>query len=141
MYLNKRARVFVPIEQYTTIGQACLKVLRHLNEKNLSQFIKAFRVTFTSFGRSLNPGPVIAVHFSDPLGNKCCHTTDFRFITKDEKPCPTADEIADHLILGKSYGDFPKLEDLIVVHLQRCSTEADLAKETLKWLRLVEKKN
>jgi hypothetical protein len=97
----------IPADVLAEINRGCLETLHRLG--NLKSAVEAFRVVFASFGKSPNSGPVITVHFSDPLGRKSSHMTDFRFIG-DGKHNPTSEEIVNHLcredILPKRIREF-----------------------------------
>ena len=88
---------YVPSEMLTAITIGCLQTLERLGK--IGEMIEVFKITFTSFpnGRKYDEaGPVFKVHFRDPLGTKCSHGPDFRFMGK-KTPNPTAAEISEHL--------------------------------------------
>lgn len=76
------------------VTQGCTETLKRLDK--LGRFVVSFHISFCRFEPSNRAGPSITVHFRDPLGTSCSHSTDYRFIGTGS-PSPSATEIADHL--------------------------------------------
>ena len=104
-----------------TLVSACRTTLERL--RSLDEAVEAFRVEFGQVG-GIGNGPIFTVHFSDPLGTKCSHCTDFRFIgTGSEKP--TAEEIVVHLCSSNCLPRF------ISEHLAKCEGRMAKAQRAL----------
>jgi hypothetical protein len=120
-------------EQILPIMSGCMETLRRLGK--LAEFVEAIRVTFARYeykGDWSVPGPSFTFYFHDPLGNKCSHGTDYRFIGSGDRkgnPMPTSEEIVNYL--------FSKPNDLarfITEHINRGKqkmVEAQVAFEKL----------
>jgi hypothetical protein len=99
LLMDEGAGVLVSQEGLKELTFSCQKVLEGLGQ--LAPLVEVFRVTWVNYGKGF--GPIVIVYFHDPMGGKCSHQTDYRFMG-NHSPNPTADDIAKALL-----SDLPRL--------------------------------
>lgn len=99
LIMDEERGVLVNPEGLKEIAFACQKVLLELG--TLARLIEVFRITWVNHGKGF--GPEISIYFHDPMGEKCSHTTDYRFMG-NRSINPTADDISKNIL-----SDLPRL--------------------------------